>query len=166
MDQCSMARHPTSRQLLAARRGHDLALRLIGLGHSGAHPPVARREVSLTDPSRPIRPVRPPSEEHWAFMGRCRTAAWSDGDGLQLRRRCGRLRCQQACHLGAVADRANRERMTHGCHVGQVAVTSGSLNYVGENHNWLSLPRRSLTLRGHPTMAVGRARPDRRLPLS
>jgi hypothetical protein len=53
-----MARHPTSRRLLTARRGHDLALGLDGPEPASAHPPVARRAVSPFDRSRAIRARR------------------------------------------------------------------------------------------------------------
>src|SRR5215211_5735571 len=53
-----MARHPTSRRLLTARRGHDLALGLDGPEPASAHPPVARRAVSPVDRSRAIRAER------------------------------------------------------------------------------------------------------------
>src|SRR6266545_1553227 len=50
-----MARHPISRRLLTARRGHDLTLGLAGPGDFGAHPPVARRAVSSVGCSEAIR---------------------------------------------------------------------------------------------------------------
>jgi len=72
MDQCSSARHPTSRWLLTGRRGHALALGFGTLAASGAHPPAARRAVSVFDRSRANRPYPPR-----AASGCSGAAAWT-----------------------------------------------------------------------------------------
>ena len=66
MDQCSWARHPTSRlRPLAGRRGHALNLELGCSGTASAHPPAARAQHALRTPSSPIRkPLRYPLSQH------------------------------------------------------------------------------------------------------
>jgi hypothetical protein len=107
-----MARHPTSRRLLTARRGHDLALGLDGPEPASAHPPVARRAVSPFDRSRAIRARR-------NYAGTSPITKASGTGRVVLARFARNERLFDACYLWAFS--------TSRSHPALVATTTGNV---------------------------------------